>query len=352
MEKNVRLRILSYGVILYLLLAFSWWSILLFVKNKDAYLAKVELLRIGLVAEGRYLDETTFQQEEAFQKLDREYQRQEWMIMGEAGVFVITLIIALTLINRSYHKEMAAAQQRRNFLLSITHELKSPIASIHLILETFQKRVLPQTKIEQFSQSALQETERLNQLVNNLLLSAKLETAYQPYFEEIDLQKVLPPLVKMLKTKHPHLQIRTTWSAPDDYSILGDQMGITSILLNLLENAVKYSESQANIHILIEKKPQQLQIIIKDQGHGIPDKEKEKVFEKFYRVGNEDTRKTKGTGLGLYIVKEIVEAHHGSIQLEDNHPKGSIFTLSFPNSTSRQQKNKVSSERVLDQKVT
>lgn len=350
MEKNVRLRILSYGVIVYLLLAFSWWSILLFVKNKDAYLAKAELLRIALAAEGLYIDEATFRQNEAFLLIEREYQRQEWMIMGEAGVFVISLIIALSLINRSYHKEMEAAQQRRNFLLSITHELKSPIASIQLVLETFLRRQLSPSKVEALSSSALQETQRLNQLVNNLLLSAKLETAYQPFFEAVDLKELITQLVTMLQTKHPKADIQFYSSEQDGVWIEADRMGLTSIILNLLENALKYSEAPADLEISLQEINGHWQIQVADHGIGISDKDKEKIFEKFYRVGNEDTRKTKGTGLGLYIVKEIVEAHAGTISVTDHIPRGTVFTVQFP--ISDPPENLASKmKRALDQKV-
>ncbi len=350
MEKNVRLRILSYGVIVYLLLAFSWWSILLFVKNKDAYLAKAELLRIALAAEGLYVDEATFRQNEAFLLIEREYKRQEWMIMGEAGVFVISLIIALSLINRSYHKEMEAAQQRRNFLLSITHELKSPIASIQLVLETFLRRQLSTGKIEALSTNALQETQRLNQLVNNLLLSAKLETAYQPFFEAVDLKELITQLVTMLQTKHPKANIQFSTTEPEGVWIEADRMGLTSVIINLLENALKYSEAPAELEIALQEINGHWQIEVADYGIGISDKDKEKIFEKFYRVGNEDTRKTKGTGLGLYIVKEIVEAHAGKISVADHIPKGTVFTVQFPISDPPENLA-TKMKRALDQKV-
>ena len=172
-NKNIKLRLLSYIVIAYMLLAFSWWSVLLFTKNRDAFYAKRDLMKIGMIAKGAIQNDHDFQHTVDFQNLYKEYKRQEWMIFGEATVFVITLIIGIWLINRGYNREMEAAIQRRNFLLSITHELKSPIASIKLILETFLKRKLKPEQTEKLTQSALEETERLHVLVNNLLFSAK-----------------------------------------------------------------------------------------------------------------------------------------------------------------------------------
>lgn len=312
-----------------MLMAFTWWSVLLFTKNRDAFAAKRELLRIGMIAEGLFESDQQFYQSTAYTSLYKEYKRQEWMIFGEAGVFVISLVIGVYLINRGYNKEMLATQQRRNFLLSITHELKSPIASIRLVLETFMKRDLPKDKLDHFSRNALKETERLNTLVNDLLLSAKLETAYQPYLEELDLNALIEEIVQKLRTKYPAVNFRLQQKG-NIPPITADKLGLTSVALNLMENAVKYAPDSNSIDILLEQTNNHISFQVADQGIGIDDKDKKKIFEKFYRVGNEDTRKTKGTGLGLYIVSEIVKAHNGKITVKDNQPKGTLFSIELP----------------------
>ena len=329
MSQNIRLRMLSYIVIAYMLLAFTWWSVLIFTKNRDAFVAKQELLKIGLVAEGLYENEAQFQQNEVYQDLYKKYRRQEWMIMGEAVVFIISLVIGVYLINRGYNKEMNAAEERRNFLLSITHELKSPIASIRLILETFLHRELPKSQQDRLSTSALKETERLNTLVTDLLLSAKLETAYQPYLESVDLTLLLKEIIQKLGTKYPKVNFRFH-GLPNVPPVNGDKLGLTSVALNLLENAAKYAADSPAIDVYLSYVNGNVSIEIADQGIGIPDKEKKKIFQKFYRVGSEDTRATKGTGLGLYIVNEIVAAHNGAISVSDNQPRGTIFTIKLP----------------------
>ena len=329
MKKYSRLKILTYAVIVYLLFAFTWWSILLFVKNQDAFQAKAELLRIGMIAEGIYTTDEAFLKSEAYLYLKKKYRRQVLMIMGESGAFVITLIIGVWLINRGYNREMQAIQQGRNFLLSITHELKSPIASIRLVLETLQKRQLNEAQKQQLSQSGLKETDRLHRLVNDLLFSAKLESAYQPYFEEINFGQLLANQIANFREKYPdgHFKLELEESLP---SLKMDEAGITSVINNLIENAVKYSEGPPHIDVYLSRNGNFLRLEIADQGIGIPAKEKNRIFLKFYRVGNEDTRKTKGTGLGLYIVQQIVRAHKGQIQVRDNQPNGSIFILQFP----------------------
>jgi signal transduction histidine kinase len=328
-RQNVRLRLLSYLVIAYMMMAFAWWSVLLYTKNSDAFAAKRDKMRLIMVAEGVVQSEEAFLKSDPYLELKKQYTRQEYMIMGEAGVIILTLLAGMYLINRAYNKEMEAARQQRNFLLSITHELKSPIASIRLVLETFQRRNLPAEKVERLTRSAIAETERLNGLVNDLLLSAKLEAAYKPHEEAIDLPQILEDLIETLDAKYPEAQFHfNKQSAISPFR--GDRTGMTSVMLNLMENAVKYSTAPADIEVSLEETDQALILRFADQGNGITDKEKPQVFGKFYRIGNEDTRKTKGTGLGLYIVQQIIAAHDGTISIEDNHPKGSVFKIVLP----------------------
>lgn len=330
-KKNIRLRLLSNFVILYMLLAFAWWSFLLFTKNKDAFRWQANYNKVMMIADGVVLNNEEYLQTDVYQDLQAKYKRQEWMIMGEASVFVISLVIGVWLINQGYNKEIDSAQQRRNFLLSITHELKSPIASIKLVLETFLKRNLETKHINQLSNNALKETERLNDLVNDLLLAAKVETTYTPHLETINLSTFLEDIIERLKNKHPKVLFDLR-QPTNPILIQAEKTGLTSVAVNLLENAVKYGSDNPHISTVLrqEESNKTIWLEIADNGIGIPNKEKNKIFDRFYRVGNEDTRKTKGTGLGLYIVNQIVLAHQGTIKVSDNNPKGTIFTISLP----------------------
>lgn len=333
MEKqNLRIRFLSYLVIAYMMMAFTWWTILLFTKNRDAFAAKSELMKIGMIAEGVIQNDAQFLASASYKTLSIHYTRQEWMIVGEAVVFVISLVFGVYLINRGYNKEMVASQQSRNFLLSITHELKSPIASIRLVLETLLRRELPKEKTTQLQTNALKETERLNTLVNNLLFSAKLESAYQVNREPLDLSEMMEEIISKLSDKYPDASFSFQQEGELPY-FQGDKMGMISVALNLLENAVKYSgnDGKAKIEAQLSMPEEgQIKLEIKDEGVGIPEKERKQIFQKFYRVGNEDTRTAKGTGLGLYIVNQIVRAHAGKISVHDNQPKGTIFEILLP----------------------
>ncbi len=327
---NHQLRLLSYIVMAYMLLAFTWWALLLYNKNRDAFYAKRDLMKIGYVAEGLIKNNQEFEGTTAYQELSKKYKRQEWMIFGEGSMFIITLLTGIWFINSAYSKEARANQQRRNFLLSITHELKSPIASVTLVLETLLKRELPKEKSDKLATSALAETERLHELVENLLISAKLETAYRPHFEEVNLVGVLEDLLAKLASKHPEAII--SLEANDSFPLVKlDRQGITSVANNLLENALKYAgDATPRIEVNLSIENQKLILSVADQGLGIPDTEKKRIFDKFYRIGSEDTRQTKGTGLGLFIVEQITKAHQGHIIVLDNKPKGTVFRIEIP----------------------
>ena len=329
MQKNVRLRLFSNLVIVYMLLALGWWSFLLFTKNRDAFIAKVELQKLIMIANQEIENDAAFLQAPIYQEYLSKYNRQEWMILGEALVFAVILVIGIWFINRGYNQQVEAAQQSRNFLLSITHELKSPLASIQLVLETLQKRQLKEDQIKKLSQNALKDTNRLTTLVNDLLLAARVETAYQPHIETLRLDQLLETLIEKMKQFHPtaHFEFRQN---QEEIFLEGDRTGITSVALNLLENAVKYSSEAPSIITTLHQKENAIFLDFSDNGIGIPEQEKLKVFNRFYRIGNEDTRQTKGTGLGLYIVNQIVKAHQGTISVKDNIPQGTIFTITLP----------------------
>lgn len=326
--QNLRLRLLSNVVIAYMLVAFTWWTVLLYTKNKDAFEAKSNGLQLVMAAEQRIQSPEGFFDTSEYQTLRAQYKRQEWMIFGEALFFSISLVIGIYFINRGYNQQMVAAQERRNFLLSITHELKSPLASIRLVLDTFQKRDLKSQQIHQLSGTALEETERLTALVEDLLLAAKLETAYQPVLETVQPVEFLRHIIVKLRNKFPDAHFDFQFGSVPD--IQADKTGFSSIMINLLENAVKYSPKPADIRVRLDNQTDGIRITVADQGFGISDKEKKKIFHKFYRTGDEEIRSTKGTGLGLYIVKEIVEAHNGKITVADNQPSGTVFEISLP----------------------
>ena len=133
-----------------------------------------------------------------------------------------------------------------------------------------------------------------------------------------------------MEEKFPTINFRKEIS-PNIEMVEGDKMGLVSIVTNLIENAVKYNQKEnPKIVVNLNFEKNNIKFEVADNGIGISDKEKKNIFERFYRVGNEDTRRTKGTGLGLYIVRQIVKAHQGKIQVVDNQPVGTRFIVNFP----------------------
>jgi len=327
-DNSRKIKLLTYLIIGYLMMGLLWWSLLLYTKNKDAFEAKAELLRIGMAAEGLYQSEELFRLTPRYTELKSKYRRQELMIFGEAGLLIVSMSIGIWLMNRGYTKEIEVARQKRNFLLSITHELKSPLAAIRLVFDTFRRKTLTPDQYKLLTTNGLHDTERLKSLVDNLLLAARMEDNYQPGKEPWQLRDVITPVIQETIQRHHNTRIHLIMES----EIMADieKQGIQILFSNLLENAIKYSVEEPNIQIEVKEDSKDVFIQIKDQGIGIPDHEKENVFQKFYRIGSEETRTTKGTGLGLYIVKGIVYAHKGKIAVEDNFPVGSIFNITLP----------------------
>lgn len=310
-------------------LAFSWWAVLLYTKNKDAFEAKANFMRLGMMVEKQFESEALFLENPKYLALKKKYDTQQKMILGEGMVFTISLIIGIWLIMNSSKKELDAAKARKNFLLSISHELKSPLASIKLTFDTLLKRNLDKNMVDKFSLIALKETERLERLVNDLLLATRLETIYTSTFEPVDIVEITKNTYHSFKSQYPNIQIEFDCQIPKLVLNI-DKIGFISILNNLIENAIKYSVDQPIIHINLNSNNNKIDLIVEDQGVGISESDKKHIFNRFFRSGNEETRNTKGTGLGLYIVKQMAKIHKAEVSVKDNHPKGSIFCVTFP----------------------
>jgi len=307
-----------------MLISMGWWTILLNKKNHETYEAKVELLSNTIEDE----NDSKKLLEEKRSELKNAYQRQKTMIYGEALVFGVMLIAGIWLIYNTFKKEYALSQQQNNFLLSITHELKTPLASIGLTLDTFKKRQLTAEQTQTLSNNALEETKRLENIVDNLLVTSRLQTKPKLNKERIKLSDLINELIKKLKIQYPDHNVNN--EIGDDIEIFADIESFRIVMKNIIENALKYSPNTGEVSLRRFDKPRSIIISCEDQGSGISDVEKKRVTEKFYRVGSEETRKTKGTGLGLYLADQIVQAHGYELSIMDNVPKGTIINIKIP----------------------
>ncbi|MDO9186065.1 MAG: HAMP domain-containing sensor histidine kinase [Bacteroidia bacterium] len=310
-----------YILVGYVILQFVWWSYLMVDHNNEIYYLKTELNLL----KGETLDEVVLKGNELNEKLHKRWV----MISGEGVVFMGVLLLGIFQIRKTFKREAELSQQQQNFLLSVTHELKSPIASTKLQLQTLQKHELNREKQKEILANAINDTDRLNNLVENMLLAAKIENSvYLLHKENYNLSEYITEGMNQTIQSFQYQQKVELSIEPNIYMDI-DRTNFPSIILNLFENAVKYSPEDSTIVVSLKKQNQKIILSVADQGIGISDKEKETIFQRFYRSGNEETRKTKGTGLGLYIVDYLVKQHNGTITVKNNTPKGSVFEVAF-----------------------
>ena len=320
-----------YIVFTYILIFALWWAYLLYEKNETAYKEKIELNRIQFK---EFTDSTAlYSSTQEFKEIHSKYLRQKVMILTEGSVFILLLVVGLFRVRKVFLEEMKLADRQRNFMLSITHELKSPLSTIKLSLQTLNKRKLESEKSERLINNSLVDLDRLETLVDNILFAAKIEREHPGLSDE---DANVSEIVQLVSGRfiHNKKNIKIEPNIQEDIYMNIDVMGFTSIVTNLIDNAIKYSEAETAIQIVLEQQDGKVVWKFIDAGIGIADEEKEKIFEKFYRVGNEDTRKTKGTGLGLYIVKQFIKIYGGEIEVKDNANGGSAFKLTFPQKNS------------------
>ncbi len=254
------------------------------------------------------------------------------------GIILVGWFLGLFLILRTIAKEMRLVQAKSDFVSNVSHELKTPLALIRLFAETLELgRVKSKEKKQNYYQTINAESRRLTQLINNILDFSKIEAGKKEYeFTNAKIRTVVTEVLEsyehQLKSVGFDLNLNVEPNLPE---VSIDRNALSQAILNLLNNAVKYSEDDKKIEISLFKKDEFVAIEIADHGIGIPRSEQEKIFEKFYRVGTSLVHNTKGTGLGLALVKHIVEAHRGHITLESNTGKGSRFTIYIPISKSK-----------------
>ena len=305
-------------MLLYIIVALGFWYVELKRQNNLMYTYRLEQLK---------KDDPFYSQK--VDALNDAKKRKEWQYLGEGSTFLLVIFVGAIFVYRATRKQILLSQQQQNFMMAITHELKTPIATTKLNLETLLKRNLTEEQQQKLLTNAIKESDRLNILTNNILTASQLESSNRSVnFQELDLSDIANHCFTNLERQFPKQQLNKRIS-PDIY-VEGDRQLLQILINNLLDNAIKYTPADANITLTLETNGNKALLSIADTGAGIPDNEKRNVFKKFYRMGDESVRKTKGTGLGLYLCKKIVEDHKGSLTLSDNVPHGSLFTIRLP----------------------
>jgi two-component system, OmpR family, sensor histidine kinase CiaH len=304
-------------LLLYMIAALAWWFIALEKQNSVMTAIRISEL---LKDDPLYIAKLTSIQEMS--------NRKTAQYIGEGITFLALILVGAVYVYRATRRQLKFSAQQQNFMMAITHELKTPIAVAQLNLETLQKRKLEEDKQQKLIANTLQEANRLNTLCNNILFTSQLDAGgYSVSFQELNLTDIVETCVDDCKSRFPERIITET--IEENRIMQGDPFLLQMLVNNLLENALKYSPKHLPIHVSLSFSANKTVLSIADLGQGIADQEKKKVFDKFYRSGSENTRKAQGTGLGLYLCKKIAETHNGYISVTDNQPNGSIFTVLF-----------------------
>ena len=309
---------------------------LLFQKNENVYKEKLALYDLIIDIDD---SETTMQlYNQEVTALNLLHNRQKTMITWEGLTFLILLILGIVRLNRYLKKEIAVARQQSNFLLSITHELKSPLASALLNIQTLKKRPeLGTEKKTRLLNNSESELSRLEELVGKLLFAARLEDG--PIYhakDRVDLSKLYHQLYTGFKDRYES-EFTLKHGIENELWVQGDALLLSSIFTNLTDNASKYCPSGGEISIDLRREEDMAHFSVFNDGQAIDPKEKQRIWQKFYRIGDEHTRSSTGTGLGLYIVKRIVESHKGRISVKDKSGGGVIFDVDIPLANSDQE---------------
>ncbi len=252
-----------------------------------------------------------------------------YMFLLIAGILVFGLVLTV----RTVSHEMELAKLKSDFVSTVSHEFKSPLTSIQQVAEMLQAgRVPSDDRRQQYYNLLLEQSQRLSLLTDNILNLARIEEGRKRFaFEKLDVAALLEEIVTVVQDRVQHdgfaIELKVEKPLP---VIPADGEALAQAVTNLLDNAVKYSGQSRTIVVRAFPQDGKLAISVTDSGIGIRKDEVGRVFDRFYRGGDELTRSVKGSGLGLTLVKEIVEAHHGTVCVESESGKGSTFEILLP----------------------
>jgi two-component system phosphate regulon sensor histidine kinase PhoR len=262
-------------------------------------------------------------------EIARNQTRRNLMVLALVN---IGLIVGVLYILRYVSLEMALAEMKTDFVANVSHEFRTPLALIRMYTETLAMGRVKAEKKKYYYKTIVSESTRLTQLINNILDFSKIQMRKKHYhLGDTDLTAVLMKALSSYKfhlDKHNfELKLEVEEGLP---IIQADKEAVTQAIVNLLDNAIKYSRDLKVIEIMLKRNNSSLNLSITDHGIGIAETEQNKIFEKFYRIGSSLEHNTKGSGLGLSLVHHIMHVHHGKITVKSKPGKGSTFSLIFP----------------------
>lgn len=264
------------------------------------------------------------------ENLIEEYITRSSWIYGVAIILLLGgMILGVFLIIKDIYREKYLSQLRSDFVSNVTHELKTPLTSIYMFAESILlDRVKTKSDQKEYLGIILKETERLKRLINNILaFSIREKGKFEYNFNEVNISELVKSAINNLD--YWIIEKQFILKTKIEEGIIGyvDPDAIKQSVINLLSNAIKYSRDRKEIDIRLWKSEKLIYIEVEDKGIGIPEDQIDYIFDKFYRVENTDKAENSGTGLGLTLVKDIVEAHNSKILVESKINQGSKFTI-------------------------
>ena len=249
------------------------------------------------------------------------------------GILLVLMIVCGNLLNTiCLVREIRRNEQHDAFINAVTHELKTPVASIRLYLETLQTRPVDEAKRQEFYKVMLDDSNRLLSTIEQVLRTGRVGATHRLNPTRIDLDEVVRSSVELVRTLHRVPAEGLKYQPCGPATVFGDLDEIRAAVTNLIDNAVKYSAAQVSVIVETAKLDGRYVVLrVKDQGPGIPKSELNRVFRRFYRVPGPLAARIKGTGLGLYIVRSVAKRHGGRAWAESEGPgHGSTFALQLP----------------------
>jgi len=253
------------------------------------------------------------------------------MFLAESAFLGLLMVGSVWLVLRSLRREALLARQQRNFLSAVTHELRSPIASAKLYIESLQLGRVDPSKTERYLRHAQEDLQRLARIVEDLLVSRRLQDArVDVHLEALDLAALLAPQAERLRERFAAAGATLVLHADGPVPARADASAVETIVDNLVSNGVKYGGERAHVELAVRAHGEHALLEVRDHGKGLAGADPRRIFEAFVRGGDESVRTQQGVGLGLYIVRELVAAQGGTIAAKDAPGGGALFTVSLP----------------------
>lgn len=265
----------------------------------------------------------------ALDEIEDELQRVFVMFASESLFFVFLIVMGSYLMYRTVRQSADLRRQQQNFIAAVTHELKTPLSSIKLYAETLERPEIGREDQKTYLNRMLQDLTRLEELIDDILQVGRFQQkSSRLNLKPTDFSRDLSEYVDTMQGYLSRNDFTLSTQIEPGLKAVTEYDAMRRVVACLVENSVKYSDSKRKADLALRSVDGQIELSVTDYGVGVPAEETEKVFQAFYRVGDEMTRKIVGTGLGLYLVREIVALHGGSVTLQSDGPgKGTTVTI-------------------------